>query len=170
MKMILAFSLVLTFTLNVGSQTNSHLKDINEVWKQFYAAFEQLDYTKMTAIHHEDLIRISGGKRISDYKTYMNRNRASFEALKANNMSTNIELRFFERIASENVSSERGIYKLTQNDGKTGPKHYYGQFHVIMQKIEGEWLITMDYDSNENNSIDEAEFMKAYAIDNFEPF
>ncbi|MBT8375523.1 MAG: nuclear transport factor 2 family protein [Bacteroidia bacterium] len=170
MKPLFTLFIVFAFVLNVTSQTNQHLKDINVVWSEFYAAFEQLDHTKMTAIHHEDLIRISGGKRIRDYKSYMNSNRASFEALKAKNMSTKIELRFFERIANEKVSSERGIYKLTQSDGTSSPNHYYGQFHVIMEKIDGQWLITMDYDSNENNTIGEEAFMKAYTIDNFEPF
>ncbi|NNC45537.1 MAG: hypothetical protein HKN99_06610, partial [Winogradskyella sp.] len=61
-------------------------------------------------------------------------------------------------------------YKLTQSDGTSSPNHYYGQFHVIMEKIDGQWLITMDYDSNENNTIGEEAFMKAYTIDNFEPF
>ena len=46
------------------SQTNTNLKDINQVWAKFYQAFETLDHTLMAEIHSRNLVRISGGKRI----------------------------------------------------------------------------------------------------------
>ena len=171
MRSLIIYILMLgSFATTLQSQNNKHLNELNTVWQQFYEAFEKLDYSIMTKIHSTDVIRISGGKNISDYGTYMANNKASFEYLKANKMTNTIELRFFERIANDSVASERGIYKLSQIRDKTNTQDYYGKFHVIMEKQNGQWFITMDYDSNENGQIGEAEFMKAYAIDDFENF
>ena len=81
-----------------------------------------------------------------------------------------IALRFFERITSSSVSSERGVYKLTRNPNTEKEQHFYGQFHVIMKKIGDKWIITMDYDSSESNTIDAEDFNKAYAIDDLEKY
>jgi len=55
------------FTNHANAQTANNLKEINQVWYQFYQAFDSLDYKPMAEIHSKDLIRISGGRRISDY-------------------------------------------------------------------------------------------------------
>lgn len=152
------------------AQSLDHLKAINQVWAKFYQAFETLDYQPMAEIHSKDVVRISGGSRIIDYETYINNYKRQFEANRTNNSTRNISLRFFERLNNDATASERGIYKLTVNKGKTDEQHYYGQFHVIMKKENGTWKITMDYDSDENNTIDEQAYLKAHAIDDFDTF
>lgn len=152
------------------SQTKTNLQDINATWAKFYKAFETLDYTLMAEIHAKDLVRVSGGKRIIDYDTYINNYKAGFERDKAAEQTSEISLRFFERINNETTASERGIYKLIRNKGTEKEQAYYGQFHVIFKKIDNEWKITLDYDSSEGETIGEDDYKKAYAIDNFEPF
>lgn len=166
-SIISAFVFCLVFTITGYSQSSQNLKDINKVWAKFYQAFETLDYEPMAEIHSKKLIRISGGKRISDYNTYINNYKRRF---KQNNSTNKIALRFIERINNDSTASERGIYKLTVNEGKEEEQSYYGKFHVIFTKENGEWKILMDYDSTEGDTIGEYHFLKAYAIDNLKVF
>lgn len=152
------------------AQSLENLKNINKIWNKFYQAFETRDYKPMAEIHSKDLVRISGGSRIIDYDTYINNYKMQFSAAKDNNVTSHISLRFFERINNDSTASERGIYKLIRNKNKPNEATYYGQFHVIMKKENGIWKITLDYDSNENNTIDETSYLKAYAIDDFDTF
>jgi len=164
----------LVFTVIVANtsiaQNSDNLKAINTVWSKFYKAFETLDYTLMVDIHSKDLVRISGGKRILDYDTYINNYKSGFERDKKANQTSHISLRFFERINNDSTASERGIYKLVRNKGTEKEQAYYGQFHVLFKKIDGQWKITMDYDSSEGETIGEEDYKKAFAIDDFEKF
>jgi len=153
-----------------NAQNSDHLKALNSVWAKFYTAFETLDHTLMAEIHSKDLVRVSGGQRILDYDTYINNYKAGFERDKKAGQTSTISLRFFERLCDGKTSSERGIYKLLRNKGKDNEQAYYGQFHVLFKKIEGEWKIIMDYDSTESNTIGEDDYNEAFAIDDFEQF
>ncbi len=153
-----------------NAQKQQNLKEINMTWSKFYKAFESLDYTLMAEIHSKDLVRVSGGQRIIDYDTYIANYKSGFERDKTSKQTSNISLRFFERISNDSTASERGIYKLIRNKNTDKEQVYYGQFHVILKKINDEWKITMDYDSSENGTIDEEDFNNAFAIDDFEKF
>ncbi len=152
------------------SQTNTNLKDINQVWAKFYQAFETLDHTLMAEIHSRNLVRISGGKRISDYDSYIHRYKSNFANAKKTGVTNNISLRFFERINNDSIASDRGVYRLIRNKEKTDEQTYYGQFHVLFKKEDGQWKILMDYDSTEGNTIDEKNYQSAYDISDFKPF
>jgi len=164
---IFAFCLSISFGY---SQTKENLEGINTTWDKFYKAFSTLDYTLMAEIHSKDLVRVSGGKRILDYDTYINNYKAGFERDKTAGVTSDISLRFFERINNGSTASERGIYRLVRNKGKDNEQIYYGQFHVLFQKMDDTWMITMDYDSSENGTIGEDNYKKAFAIDNFDAF
>ncbi len=165
------FFLFFLFTIsNLSySQSQKNLEDINKVWNKFYNAFNSLNYKLMAKIHSKELIRISDGKRITDYNTYINNYKTRFHKAKENKITNSISLRFFERINNDSIASERGVYKLIriQNLKK---KVYYGQFHVILTKEKDLWKILMDYDSNKNNSINEKDYLKAYDINELDKF
>jgi hypothetical protein len=160
----------IAFTSICYSQSKTNLKEINQVWFKFYQAFETLNYEPMAEIHSKKLIRISGGQRIYDYNTYINNYKTRFKNSKQNNVTNKIILRFLERINNDSTASERGIYKLIVNQGKPTEKSYFGKFHVLFVKENNTWKILMDYDSTEGNTIGEDDFLKAYAIDNFNYF
>ena len=167
---IFSILFLMVFVNQVYSQTQSNLKDINEVWYKFYQAFETLDHSLMAEIHSKDLVRISGGQRISDYQTYINGFKARFASAREKGITNNISLRFFERISNASNASERGVYKLIRNKGKDNEQTYYGQFHVLFKKYNGAWKILMDYDSTESNTIAEEHYNEAYDIADFESF
>ncbi|MFC0605153.1 nuclear transport factor 2 family protein [Winogradskyella pulchriflava] len=169
-RIILPLVFLVFTSTTMYAQKADNLKAINIVWAKFYKAFETLDYTLMADIHSKDLVRVSGGKRILDYDTYINNYKVGFESDKKAGQTSTISLRFFERISNEFTASERGIYKLVRNKGTDNEQAYYGQFHVVLKKINDEWKITMDYDSSESGTIDEDDYKKAFAIDDFDKF
>jgi hypothetical protein len=168
---VLITTLLLSLAFNYCSgQARERLEAINSVWSKFYQAFETLDYQPMAEIHSKELVRISGGQRISDYEQYIEGYKSSFKKAKTDANSKRIELRFFERINSESTASERGIYKLINNENRPDEQAYYGQFHVIFKKEDGIWKILMDYDSNPENQIGEKEYLASYTIDELDNF
>lgn len=169
-KLFVILFFVVVSTNQSHSQKLNNLEDINKVWHQFYQAFDSLEYQLMAKIHSKKLLRISGGKRILDYKTYIAGYKEQFKNAKDENFTSNISLRFFERINNDSIASERGIYKLIRNKNKKHEKIYYGKFHVILKKENNLWKIVMDYDSNESNSIGEKEYLQAHGINNITKF
>ena len=171
MKKIHLIIVIIGFTAGLcHSQTKTDLEAINTTWAKFYKAFETLDYTLMADIHAKDLVRVSGGRRIIDYDTYITNYKASFERDKTAGQTSHITLRFFERLCNGATASERGIYRLIRNKGTDKEQAYYGQFHVLMKKMDDHWKITMDYDSSEGGTIGEAAYEKAFAIDDLDRF
>ena len=160
----------ITFFVGLANPTEAqnikNLKDINnDVHYKFCQSFDSLDYKLMESIHSKKLIRVPADrKRILNYEEYMEENKRSFEHAKENNNTLNIDLRLFERLNNDSVASERGIYKFTVNKSQEDEQVYYGKFHVILIKEDNTWKILMDYDSNENNTIGEEDFNKAYEI------
>ena len=45
-----------------------------------------------------------------------------------------------------------------------------GKFHVILVKVDNLWKLLVDYDSNEDNTINEKSYKSAFAIDDFEKY
>lgn len=169
-RVIVSLIFLVVFVNNSNAQRTEYFKEINAVWAKFYTAFETLDYNLMADIHSKDLVRVSGGKRMLNYDVYIKGYKTGFERDKEHNLTNEISLRFFERIGNRLMASERGIYRLTRNKGTENEYVSYGQFHVIWQRIDGDWKITLDYDSTESDTIGIEDYNKAYAIDNFDPF
>jgi hypothetical protein len=171
-KILISIILLVALINPVKAQSIKNLQDINnDVHHKFYQAFDSLDLSLMESIHSKKLIRIPADRNtILNYKEYMDEYKRSFEDVKKNNVSLNISLIFFERLNNDSVASERGIYKFTINKSKKDEQVYYGKFHVILIKEDNTWKILMDYDSNENNTIGEDDFNKAYGMNEFDNF
>lgn len=163
--------IILANSAPLTAQTTTHsLQAINTIWADFCQSFETLDVEPFKRIHSKRLVRVGGGKRISNYRSYMTKTKERFENAKQQGTSYKIALRFFERTANATQASERGVYKMTVYQKDKEPKDYYGQFHVIHTKEKGKWKILVDYDSNEGKTIGAEQFNKAVAIDNLLPF
>ncbi|MGI9544333.1 MAG: nuclear transport factor 2 family protein [Cyclobacteriaceae bacterium] len=169
-KTIVSILLIVVFLNQGNAQTKANFEAINAVWYKFYQSFASLDYQPMAEIHSKRLVRISGGKKILDYETYISNYKTMFREAKQANETNEISLRFFERINNDSVASERGVYQLIRNKGQQSEQIYYGQFHVIMIQEDGEWKIFMDYDSSEGNTIGEQEYTQAHEITDYGQF
>ena len=166
---LLSFCLFLMVQQFCNAQDYKDLNDINtQVWESFTKAFETYDYSLFASIHSQDLVRVSGdGKSIKLFSEYIEGYKNRWVNKKGNQI---ISFRFLERIVTDNYASERGIYKLTVNLNTYEEKSYYGQFHVLLKHENKRWKLIMDYDSSEMNTINEASYKSAFAIDAFEKY
>lgn len=157
------FLLVSCMALGLHAQENKCLKDINEqIWFNFTKSFETYNHKLFASLHAQDFVRASGNsKSLKDKETYIDGYINNWQSPK--NAQT-ISFRFLERFCDNKRASERGIYKLTINKGNENEKSYYGKFHVILVKKNETWLILVDYDSDEGNTIGKYSYDTAFAI------
>ncbi len=161
---------VLLISTSAFGQTATHLKEINKIWDKFCLAFESQNYQLMAEIHSKELVRIGGGSNISDYEKYIGNYKRQFENEKKTGTTSHIGLRFFERANNDKVASERGIYELIRNKGTDQEQRFYGQFHVLFKRENGNWRIVMDYDSNEKDTIGKEAYLAAQPMADIDYF
>jgi len=157
------------FVLQIQAQNNKCLNEINnQVWSNFTKAFETFNHELFGNLHTKNLVRVGGNSKLLRNKTdYINGYATRW---KTNKTPQTISFRFLERICNDIKASERGIYKLTVNNGLPNQQSYYGKFHVILVKVDNLWKLLVDYDSNEDNTINEKSYKSAFAIDDFEKY
>lgn len=122
-------------------------------------------------LHRPDFIRGEGGSEVGrTLEEYAIGVRRSFDAWQKRGLKIDLQFRFFERIAKGDLASERGVYQFTQTAADGTVQKFYGQFHTFARKQDGRWQFVVDYDSNEGNTIDEARYRAAAAVDDFSRF
>lgn len=174
MKKTLSLCLCFCFLGTVWGQnpTNSaFLKEINEqIWQPFSEAYATNNAQQYIGLHSKDFIRTTGGswKSITDWQSFQKNTLRNFANHKPNEKN-NINFRFLERISDGQKASERGIYEVIRTNEKGDTiGAFYGKFHVFMRKESERWKILIDYDSDEGNTINEASFKAAFAMDDFD--
>jgi ketosteroid isomerase-like protein len=134
----------------------------NQVWKPFIAAYNTFDVGGFMEVHSRDVVRSPrDGGEIFGYDEYYTRTEKSATRNKIQKGSRKIELRFLERIVKNGLAYEVGIYKVESIDTNGHSRFFYGKFHVVLRKEEGQWKILVDADSSENNTIGEDDFQAA---------
>ncbi|WP_025664038.1 Cif family virulence factor [Aquimarina megaterium] len=160
----------LCFTRIAIAQEDAVHKKINaDMYGNFSKAFETLDYDLFASIHSKEMIRISGnGGEIKKANAYLKgyEKRWSVPSKKP----ALIDFRLFERIYSDSLVSDRGIYRVTYIDDSNQTKHSYGQFHVILKIEDKSWKIWVDYDSDENKSINKDSYDAAFSISEYKKY
>jgi len=161
MKRILIATMILSHGFIVFSQDNKITKEINEqVWKVFIKSFGNGDEELFKSVHSKDIVRVlQDDGEIFGYDHYFKKVPDSIKAKWAN-WKKNIELRFTQRISSQDKAFEVGYYKTTSINSQTGEQRKsFGRFHVLLRKENGTWKIVMDADTGEGAS--EENFNKA---------
>ncbi|GAA4278491.1 hypothetical protein GCM10022259_32160 [Aquimarina mytili] len=146
-----------------------HAKINTDMYENFSKAYKTLDFDLFASIHSKDMIRISGdGGQIKDVKTYLKRYQKRWSD--SNRKPSPIDFRLFERVYSDSLVSDRGIYRVTYSDDKNQTKYSYGQFHVVLRLENGLWKILLDYDSNENKSINKERYELAFPLSEYKKY
>jgi hypothetical protein len=161
--MKLAAIFVLLTHLSFG-QTQQAIN--NDVWKPFIKSFNEFDTDAFLAVHSHDLVRSArDAKTILNWQNYYNEQKANNAKSKASGIRRTIELRFTERIASQDQAIDVGIYKTTAINSKGESSSFYGRFHVALRKENGIWKILVDTDSSEGGTVTETDFIKAQPLE-----
>jgi ketosteroid isomerase-like protein len=125
-----------------------------DVWEPFRAAYRAYDGDAYLALQAPDLIR-AGGPRglVQGYAEVAAETGPWFAEAARRAQPLAIDFRFTERLATAELASERGIYRIEAGDAV-----FHGRFHTFCRRVDGRWRIAVDYDTND---ADEAAFAAA---------
>ena len=151
MKNIFLF-LVLGASFFVKAQSIESLqKEINQtVWKPFQNAFETVDGEALNATYADNVLRVTPNG-IDTNNTFKEANLKRFKQNKADGVSVALDFWFDDRDTNENTSYEVGFYRISFTSKKGETNYSYGQFHIVLKKINGAWKITQDWDTTTIN-------------------
>lgn len=144
--LFLLLTLAIT-TMNAQNTTEAIQKEIDQtVWKPFQNAFETLDGDALNATYAAQVLRVTP-QGIDTENAFKKGNAERFAANRKNGDKISLDFWFDSRKTNETTSYEVGFYRIgfTTKDGKT--QYSYGQFHIVLQKIKGQWKITQDWDT-----------------------
>ena len=118
------------------------------IWKPFKKSYEARDWQTFNALHTDDILRVhDGGIQIG--KEYKDAIKSYFES--ETEFKTRIDFVMERRTYKEDVGYEVGFYRVTYSKPGEEDRMSYGRFHVVLNKIDGQWKIIQDQDSNSFN-------------------
>ncbi len=117
------------------------------VWKAFQAAFESLDGDALNAVYAESVLRVTPEGIDSDgvFKKF---NSTRFNTNKANGDQISLDFWFDSRHTNLTTSYDVGFYRVGTKSSAGATSYFYGQFHIVLQKIDGNWKIVQDWDTS----------------------
>jgi ketosteroid isomerase-like protein len=148
------------------------LRQLNDdVWHPFRRAYGRLDAPAFLDLHSSELIRAGGpAKQVLGFTEYADQMEKWFAELADRGSSVSIAVRFVERIAANDVASERGIFQLVSTRADGDGRTFYGRFHTYSRRADGRWRICVDYDTDERSASLEEEFLAAAGVDDVDAF
>lgn len=160
----------IVFVTQISAQENAlHQKINKDMYENFSKAFETLDYKIFASIHSKEMIRISGnGGEIKNAKLYLEGYQKRWSD--SSRKPAPIDFRLLERVTSDSLASDRGIYRVTYTNDQNETKYSYGKFHVILKLEDGNWKIVMDYDSDENKTINKTSYDAAFSLSEYKKY
>lgn len=151
---------------------DSRIKEIHAeidrtVWRAFKAAFEALDGESLNDVYAPDVLRVTP-EGVDTQNSFKASNLERFKANKTRGDSIKLDFWLDSRRSNEDISYNVGFYRIQiQTPGEAAAIHY-GQFHIVLKKINGQWKIAQDWDTTSiaGVPIDAAVFERR-APDNF---
>jgi ketosteroid isomerase-like protein len=126
-------------------------KEVNEqVWKVFTESWTNYDAITFNSIHTDDIFRASSGG-LTIGQEYKDQNTRMFENGLQSGRKKTIQFSFEQRNYKGDLGYEVGYYKINvkRTDGTTST--FYSRFHVRLKKVNGQWKIAQDWDTNSIN-------------------
>ena len=117
----------------------------NQVWRSFKKAFETLDAEGLNAIYADNVLRVTPNG-IDTKNKFKEQNLERFNINKANGDRILLDFWFDSRHTNNDTSYEVGFYRIKFLN-KSGESIVYGQFHIVLKKINRQWKIVQDWDT-----------------------
>lgn len=158
MKSLLSICLLLLIVQGLVAQDLQAIQDEidAQIWRPFKEAYEARDAEAFMALHAPQVMRITmSGIRIGN--EYSETITQSFA--RPDQAPRTIDFRFEQRLVKDSVAYEVGMYQLVVQDDSRAV--YFGRFHVVLKKENGQWLIHQDYDTSiiSGEPVDEEDWM-----------
>ncbi|MFS4466465.1 hypothetical protein [Maribacter sp. 2210JD10-5] len=123
-------------------------KEIDQtVWKPFQKAFETLNGDALNATYATEVLRVTPNGIDTD-GSFKAENLKRFVINKADGITIALDFWFDSRHTNKTTSYEVGFYRIAATDIEENTSYNYGQFHIVLKKINGEWKIIQDWDTN----------------------
>lgn len=147
---LISFLLFLFSTsLHAQSIEQLHNEIDQQVWKPFIEAFEGLDGEALNKLYAESVLRVTPAG-VDTEETFKVSNLRNFKQRKAAGATIKLDFWLDTRQTTPSLSYEIGFFRITSTlNGNTNIN--YGQFHIVLEKINGVWKITQDWDSGTVN-------------------
>ncbi|NER15245.1 DUF4440 domain-containing protein [Leptobacterium flavescens] len=160
-RYFLLFTAMLSLCSLRAQDTETIQKEIDrQVWKPFKEAFENADAEKLNATYAEEVLRVTPQK-IDTGNEFKGQNLTRFRQNKESGTEIKLDFWFDSRHTNEDTSYEVGFYRIGfRTNGKESI--VYGQFHIVLKKVDGQWKITQDWDTTtiNGNEITAADFAR----------
>ncbi len=122
-------------------------KEIDQtVWKPFQKAFETLDGDALNATYADQVLRVTP-QGVDTQNAFKKKNAERFAENKKNGDTISLDFWFDSRKTNETTSYEVGFYRIGFIASGGDIQYSYGQFHIVLEKINGQWKITQDWDT-----------------------
>lgn len=147
MKHLFLFLIVAITPMAAQTATEAIQKEIDQtVWKPFQKAFETLDGDALNATYAAQVLRVTP-QGIDTENAFKKGNTERFASNRANGDKINLDFWFDSRHTNETTSYEVGFYRIAFTSKEGDTQYSYGQFHIVLEKINGQWKITQDWDT-----------------------
>lgn len=147
MKNIITLLLIIS-TLHIQAQNIQEIqsKIDQTVWKPFQEAFETLDGDALNNTYANQVLRVTP-QGIDTVNAFKKGNTARFSENRKNGDQIALDFWFDSRKTNETTSYEVGFYRIGFTSKGKEIHYSYGQFHIVLEKIDGHWKITQDWDT-----------------------
>ncbi len=124
-----------------------HTQIDRDIWRPFKAAFEALDAQALNALYSDDCLRVTD-RGIDRTGAFRSQNLARFDAMRAAETSIDLDFWLDERHTEGNRSYNVGFFRVRATAADGSITDSYGQFHILLARTDGRWLIVQDWDSS----------------------
>jgi len=148
MKKITFILLLLTGGLIAQIDTEAIQKEIDStLWRSFQKAFETLDGAAVNETYARKVIRVTPRDGIDLNGRFKTQNLKRFATYRKDSIKMSLDFWFDRRDTNETTSYEVGFYRARFTLPSGQIDNFYGQFHIILEKIDGAWKIIQDWDT-----------------------
>lgn len=153
------FLTLITFTKAVSANELTIAEINSQIWQPFIQSYLEGDGDLHASLYSEEIVRVSGGE-IRTGRAYIERMRHMVNSFRGRGGRV-ILFRFNERSHNDDTAYETGVFRLMRSDGTAA----YGEFNVVLKKIDGRWKLTFDHDQPTDEAAwDAAQPMQAVLI------
>ena len=123
-------------------------KEIDKtVWKAFQDAFQTLDGQALNEVYADNVLRITTDG-IDTQSAFKEANTTRFAQNIKNGDRIALDFWLDSRQTNKTTSYEVGFYRMTMTTSAGETNTFYGQFHILLKKINGRWKIAQDWDTS----------------------
>jgi ketosteroid isomerase-like protein len=146
-KLLAVLSIALASTCFAESEVNKIQEEIDQtVWKTFQAAFEALDGEALNSVYAEEVLRVTP-EGLDVAERFKKTNQTRFQENRKRGDRIALDFWFDTRHTNARVSYDTGFYRVTMTSSTGEQSYAYGQFHIVVKNIDGQWKIVQDWDT-----------------------